>query len=1199
MSSSSLRRPTGSSQIKRPLGSRSALKRPTGVAENLDISNEVYEGGRLSNANMTNKQSNWFVRLFEGVGNSYEMVNIFVSFLQIMSLISFLPAPWPISFDWYQWFTVLMQVQFADLVFLEERLQDLAEATGDNIGDQLVTTLAKEWYKTPTILLGLLCLPVLIFNWDTGFFVRTKADNHVQYAVKNHSIWMAKKKLLIKEFLPGILVFCVGMVIVNFVDYFGNDGKEGDNTLPPIIAALGSVPYTISAVFKAFSMRVDRSTRRARRTAQSKCQQATNFFGWLVRLVIPIAPLLAYASKHMIKSWASVMNEDLADAFEESIVKEHAYYILPACTFFMLSVKLIRQNPKKMVDDMGRKTTAPFKTVLMLSWALSFSCLVTNCFMVLNDAATPLYWAGMTHCMLGFLWFLYHILNFIHWWYLHKMSNQCRIVNMNFQNKRRQFESTVFLFSFSVFYLTGVHASLSICQINDDGTKIFGYIMLVVYTLVTGARLYSHTKTVHLIVQETALRLPDGDADDLPPYYRAMTVIKKQANADLNGFVEIPDDERHWTFDPDDTDVKKSSILQASVITIMLEGYIEKFWYYKFYTLLERTAVACVVLSVATLYDKDSPIRDESGEEVRDHYGEIQYEPLSNTECDGSSISTDFEEYGLNADHACWAVVCLVLIGFFASLIFSPYWNSTENFVDIISRATCCVIATFAAILTSCIIDEKTPWVIVTINVSGAISLFVMIFSIGPVRITREIHHYVQAQKRSRRFHIGPKAIKEMQDSHLEGITDKEFFSQSLEIQMLLVRQFPHYKPFLNWLQAGVEIDTSELTVLQHCAFVMKQDIAWMYCTEHGSVTGVESVNGEVTKINWAGAGLQGEVPLQLSKLKKLRSVDLRFNALTGGDMVRSACGIDAKSFLMDNDVEKVAIADCALAVGKDMNWLLQGAKIPRKWPFRGVTVDPHGKKVTAINWSLSRLKGRLPLALDKLKYLGEVNFSGNVMETELPLELQALSNRIGDKMKWGPAVTYLGTERQFYNRDDVLEVNIPKSFRDISLYAFRGCVNMKKLNFEPGSKLKAIKEGAFHDCRNLDEIKLPEGLEEIAESGFYNCGVSRIELPDDVKEIGDRAFYGCRNLTDVKVPKGLKKIGKFAFADCPLLETIRLKKGVVLEETSFAAVTNCDIIWYDDDNRMYRIDDGGGVTEISDENDLLGDFFGSASGNV
>ena len=49
----------------------------------------------------------------------------------------------------------------------------------------------------------------------------------------------------------------------------------------------------------------------------------------------------------------------------------------------------------------------------------------------------------------------------------------------------------------------------------------------------------------------------------------------------------------------------------------------------------------------------------------------------------------------------------------------------------------------------------------------------------------------------------------------------------------------------------------------------------------------------------------------------------------------------------------------------------------------------------------------------------------------------------------------------------------------------------------------------------------------------------------------------------------------------------------------SFAAVTNCDIIWYDDDNRMYRIDDSGGETEISDENDLLGDFFGSASGNV
>ena len=69
------------------------------------------------------------------------MVNIFVSFLQIMSLISFLPAPWPISFQWYQWFTVLMQLQMADLVFVEDELQDLA--TGTDIGDQLVTTLAK------------------------------------------------------------------------------------------------------------------------------------------------------------------------------------------------------------------------------------------------------------------------------------------------------------------------------------------------------------------------------------------------------------------------------------------------------------------------------------------------------------------------------------------------------------------------------------------------------------------------------------------------------------------------------------------------------------------------------------------------------------------------------------------------------------------------------------------------------------------------------------------------------------------------------------------------------------------------------------------------------------------------------------------------------------------------------------------------
>ncbi|GMH81592.1 hypothetical protein TL16_g08981 [Triparma laevis f. inornata] len=602
--------------------------------------------------------------------------------------------------------------------------------------------------------------------------------------------------------------------------------------------------------------------------------------------------------------------------------------------------------------------------------------------------------------------------------------------------------------------------------------------------------------------------------------------------------------------------------------------------------MLERTAVACMVLSVAVIIKSD----ENTNKTIT-----IKNKANLETQCAGTELSTEFADYGLDADHAAWAVLGIELLGFFCSLFFTPYWNTTEDFVDIIARAVCCVLAGFAAILMSCLIPSDTGWLIVTINASGATALFIMVFSIGPVRVTRNFHHYVQAQKRSRRFHIGHTAIKEMQENNLEGITATEFRSQSLEIQMLLVRQFPHYKPFVEWLQAQVNIELNELLVLEHCCFVMGQDLAWMYCTEHGSVNGVESEGGKVTRIIWAGAGFTGDVPSQISKLKKLKFVDLRFNALNGGDLVRVSCGIDSKSFLMDPDVEKTAVADCALAVGKDMKWLLEGAENEGKWPFRGVIVDAHGGKVTGINWSLSGLKGTLPLALERFKWLSEVNFSGNTMSEDLPMGLEALERRIGDKMKWGPAVTYLGTEKQFYMRADVVEVIVPDSFTEINLNAFRGCINMKKLSFGKASKLKIVKEGAFYDCQTLSEIKLPEGLDEIAESGFYNCGVTKIVIPKWCTEIGDRAFYGCRNLSEVKVPEGLKKIGKFAFADCPMLETIKLKKGTEIDDTSFAAVTNCEIIWYDDDNVFFKRASNGRMEEIEEE-----DFFSNSDlGNV
>ena len=137
-------------------------------------------------------------------------------------------------------------------------------------------------------------------------------------------------------------------------------------------------------------------------------------------------------------------------------------------------------------------------------------------------------------------------------------------------------------------------------------------------------------------------------------------------------------------------------------------------------------------------------------------------------------------------------------------------------------------------------------------------------------------------------------------------------------------------------------------------------------------------------------------------------------------------CGLGFDTFLLDDNVEKVAVADCAFSVGRNIKWLLDGAAEPGTWPFRGVVVDRNGGKVLKINWSLGGLKGKLPIALGRLKWIEAINFTGNEISEELPEDLAKLHRKLGENMKWGPAVTYLGMERQFYKRKDVTEVIIP-----------------------------------------------------------------------------------------------------------------------------------------------------------------------------
>lgn len=94
------------------------------------------------------------------------------------------------------------------------------------------------------------------------------------------------------------------------------------------------------------------------------------------------------------------------------------------------------------------------------------------------------------------------------------------------------------------------------------------------------------------------------------------------------------------------------------------------------------------------------------------------------------------------------------------------------------------------------------------------------------------------------------------------------------------------------------------------------------------------------------------------------------------------------------------------------------------------------------------------------------------------------------------------------------------------------------------GERLQSIGAIAFVWCHLLSEVHFPNSVEEIGWRAFHNCGLTSINLPNNLKEIPKEAFRACGYLKEVKLPDNLITIGEQAFYDCPI-EEITLPKTI------------------------------------------------------
>ena len=125
-----------------------------------------------------------------------------------------------------------------------------------------------------------------------------------------------------------------------------------------------------------------------------------------------------------------------------------------------------------------------------------------------------------------------------------------------------------------------------------------------------------------------------------------------------------------------------------------------------------------------------------------------------------------------------------------------------------------------------------------------------------------------------------------------------------------------------------------------------------------------------------------------------------------------------------------------------------------------------------------------------------------------------------------------------FSECSDISEFRLPNTLTEIGRYAFNGCSGLTELRLP--STLTKIGGYAFGGCSKLTLLRLPDTLTEIRDGTFSYCsGLIELRLPDTLTKIGDDAFLSCSGLTELRLPNTLADIGYHVFYDCTSLEII------------------------------------------------------------
>ena len=137
-------------------------------------------------------------------------------------------------------------------------------------------------------------------------------------------------------------------------------------------------------------------------------------------------------------------------------------------------------------------------------------------------------------------------------------------------------------------------------------------------------------------------------------------------------------------------------------------------------------------------------------------------------------------------------------------------------------------------------------------------------------------------------------------------------------------------------------------------------------------------------------------------------------------------------------------------------------------------------------------------------------------------------------------------------------ELVIPGSMKKINPDEFRLLSGLEKVIFNEG--VEEIGEGAFFECGSLREVDFAKSIKKIGAYAFGECFcLQKFTLPPDLKEIEKGVFYNCGMLPEVDIPKGVTSIQGKAFKGCISLKKINFEQDSELKYFVISAVEDCE----------------------------------------